>query len=104
MLQDSASLFDGNAREPLYELVYRGIVFEVLEERCDRHTRTTEYPRAAQDSMILFHSGARRPINHANNRSTGGVVQTGVALPCDDGAHGETCFVQGPGGSGSFEA
>ena len=85
MLQDSASLVDGNAREPLYELVYRGIVFEVLEERCDRHTRTTEYPRAAQDSMILFHSGARRPINHANNRSTGGVAHTGVALPCDDG-------------------
>lgn len=85
MLQDSASLFDGNAREPLYELVYRGIVFEVLEERCNRHTRTTEYPRAAQDSMILFHSGARRPINHANNRSTGGVAHTGVALPCDDG-------------------
>ena len=85
MLQDSASLFDGNAREPLYELVYGGIVFEVLEEGCDRHTRTPEYPRAAQDSMVLFNSGARRPINHADDRSTGGMAHTGLALPCDDG-------------------
>jgi len=70
VLQHTASLLDGNALEPLNELVHRGIVFEVLKERGNRHARTAKDPRATQDGWILFHSGTSRPVNHAEDGST----------------------------------
>ena len=72
MLQHSASLLDGNAREPVYELVYGRIVFEVLEQGCDGDARTAKDPRAAEHGWILLYSGTGRPVNHGVDGSTGG--------------------------------
>jgi hypothetical protein len=72
MLQDSASLFDRNPGKPLDELENRGVIFEVLEQGCDRHTRAPEDPCAAQDGGILFYGCATGPVDHAKDGSTPG--------------------------------
>jgi hypothetical protein len=47
VIQYGASLLYRHAREPIQELVQRGIVFEVLEKGCDRDARAAEHPGAA---------------------------------------------------------
>ena len=71
MLQHGASLLDGDSGEPLDELRYEGTIFEVLEERGDRHPGTAEHPRITHAFGVAFNSRAGRPIDHAANGTTG---------------------------------
>ncbi len=72
MLQHGASLLDGDSGEPLDELRYERTVFEVLEERGDRHPRTAKHPRATHAFGVAFNSWASRPIDHTANSTTVG--------------------------------
>ncbi len=75
MLQHRAYLLDGNAGEPLYELMGRRVVFEVLEESSHWHARATEHPGAAHAGRVTLDGSTCRPINHAVDGSTGRVWQ-----------------------------
>ena len=68
MFQNVTSLRQGNAGEPLKELMNRGIFFEVLEERGNRNPTAPEYPDTACAIRVVLDIVARRPINH------GGIV------------------------------
>jgi hypothetical protein len=62
MLQDGANLLDGDAREPLNELGYECAVFEVLEERRNRHSGAAKYPGAAHALRVAFNGRTGGPI------------------------------------------
>ena len=66
MFEYGSGLLRGDARKPIDELMQRRIVFKVLEERRDRHTRTCEHPSAAHAAGVTLNCGAGGPINHAN--------------------------------------
>ena len=68
MFQNVTSLRQGNAGEPLKELMDRGIFFEVLEERCNWASCASENPGTACAIRVGLDIVARRPINH------GGIV------------------------------
>ena len=70
MLQHGASLLYGDSREPLDELGYEGTIFEVLEERGNRHPGTTEHPRTIHAFRVALNSWAGGPIDHAANGTT----------------------------------
>lgn len=57
MPQHGASLLKGYAREQLSELADGHAVFEVLEERCDRHARASENPGSAYPLRVAFYGG-----------------------------------------------
>ena len=71
VLEHGAGLIDSHAGKPIDKLVYRGVVFEVLEQRGDGHPRTPEDSCAAHAIGITFDRGARGPINHDSDGSTG---------------------------------
>jgi len=71
MLQYGANLFNSNAGKPLNELRYECAVFEVLEERCDRHPSAAKHPSSTHALRIALDSGACRPINHEVDDTTG---------------------------------
>ena len=54
MLQHGANLFHIDAWEPLNKLRYQRTVFEILEQRCDRHPSTGKHPRAAYPFRIAL--------------------------------------------------
>jgi len=58
------SLRQGNTGEPLNELMDRGILFEVLEERGNRDPRAPKNPCTTDAIRVALDIGARRPINH----------------------------------------
>jgi len=58
VLQHGASLLKGDARKQHNELADRYTVLEVLEEGCDRHTRTSEHPGSAYSFGVAFYGGA----------------------------------------------
>ena len=71
MLQDGANLLNGDAREPLNELGYECAVFEVLEERRDRHSGAAKYPGAAHALRVAFNGRTGGPIDHRLHGTTG---------------------------------
>ena len=64
VLQNVTSLRQGNAGEPLNELMDRGVFFEVLEERGNRNPRASENPGTTYAIRVALDIGASRPINH----------------------------------------
>lgn len=64
VLQDVTGLRQGNAGEPLNELMDRGVFFEVLEERGNRNPRASENPSTTYAIRVALDIEARRPINH----------------------------------------
>jgi hypothetical protein len=64
VLQDVTNLRQGNAGEPLNELMDRRVIFEVLEERGNRNPRASENPSTTDAIRVALDIGARRPINH----------------------------------------
>ena len=64
MLQDVPDLFHSDARKPLDKLRYERTVFQIFEQRCNRHSRPAEYPSATDALRIAFYRRARGPINH----------------------------------------
>ena len=55
MLQYRASLFKRDARKELDKLSDRNAVFEVLEQRRNRHTRATKDPGSADAIRVAFY-------------------------------------------------
>jgi len=70
MLQYGANLLDGDAGKPFNELRYECAVFEVLEERCDRHPSSSKHPGATHALRIALDGRACGPINHDVNDTT----------------------------------
>ena len=66
MLEDVTSLRQGNAGEPLNELMDRGVFFEVLEECGNRNPRASENPSTTYAIRVALDIVARRPINHGS--------------------------------------
>lgn len=64
VFQDVTSLRQGNAGEPLNELMDRRVFFEVLEERGNRNPRSSENPSTTNAIRVALDIGASRPINH----------------------------------------
>ena len=64
MFQNGANLVERDTRKPLHELRDQRTVFKVLEQRCDRHAGSTEYPGSAHPLRIPLNRGAGRPVNH----------------------------------------
>ena len=54
MLKDGSSLRQADARKPFNELVDGCAVFQILEERCHRHTRTPKKPGATVALGVVF--------------------------------------------------
>ena len=71
MLQYGANLLNSNAGKPLNELRYERAVFEVLEERRNRHSSTAKHPGPTHALRIAFDGRACGPINHGANDTTG---------------------------------
>jgi len=70
MLQYGANLLNRDAGEPLNELRYERAVFEVLEERCHRHSSAAKHPSPTHALRIAFDGRACGPINHDVNDTT----------------------------------
>ena len=70
MLQDGPNLLDGHARKPLDELRYKCTVFEVLEERCDRHSRAPKNPGTTHALGVPFNGRTCGPIDHILDGTT----------------------------------
>jgi len=64
VFKDVTSLRQGNAGEPLNELMDRGVFFEVFEERGNGNPRASENPSTTYAIRVALNIGARRPINH----------------------------------------
>ena len=64
MFQDVTSLRQGNAGEPLNELMDRGILFQVFEECGNRNPRASENPSTTYAIRVALDIGTGRPINH----------------------------------------
>ena len=54
MLQHGSDLRQRDTREPLDELGDLSPVLEVLEQRCDRNSRTAEHPGSADTLRIAL--------------------------------------------------
>jgi hypothetical protein len=54
----------------LLELADRHPIFEVLEQRGDRHTRAAKNPSAADAFGVAFNGITGGPIDHDSNAST----------------------------------
>lgn len=70
VLQDSAHLLESHAGEPFDELRRQRTIFEILEQCCEGHTRTSEDPRSTDALRIALDCGAGGPIDHGRNAST----------------------------------
>lgn len=64
MLKNSASLGQGNAREPLKKLVDGGVLFEVFKQRSNGYTSAKENPCTTDAIWIALNHRTRRPIDH----------------------------------------
>ena len=72
VLQDRVNLLRSGPFEPFDEVVDRGSIFQVLEQRGDRHSRTAKDPCATHTLGIAFDSGAGVPVDHGNDGSSEG--------------------------------
>ena len=72
MLEHCASLLKSHTREPLNELVNRGVVFKVLKQCRDWHASTPEHPCSTYATGVALDGGACGPVNHGSDGSTGG--------------------------------
>ena len=63
--EDGFDLGTGHTGEPFEEVVDAGAVFEVGEERLDRHARPAKNPGAADGFGISLDGWAGAPIKHA---------------------------------------
>ena len=54
MSEHGAHLIARHTRKPFKEVVHVSVIFEILIERCDRHTRPAEQPRAAVPLRIVL--------------------------------------------------
>lgn len=72
MIAYGPGLLGGHARKPLDELVQRGVVLQVLEERGDRHAGTREHP------------GAAHAVRMTIDFRTGWPIANGQMLALDD--------------------
>ena len=64
-VQHRGDLFAGEV-EPFDDLFYTGSRFEILENRSDRHPRTTEDPRPTYLSRYALYSRALLPIQRCH--------------------------------------
>jgi hypothetical protein len=62
VLQDVTCLKQGNAREPLDELMHRSVFFEVREERGDRDPCASDNPCTTYAIRVALDIGAGRPV------------------------------------------
>jgi hypothetical protein len=69
VLEHGTGLLQRNTGEPLDELINVRAVFEVLEQREDRHARATEHPCSTDPIRMPLGGGAGRPIDHNANGS-----------------------------------
>lgn len=65
VFENSLGLLSDDPGKPCEELFQPGARFEVLEQRCDRHPRTTEDPNAAHPIFVTFNGGTLRPVEHS---------------------------------------
>ena len=70
MLEHDTGLLQGDAGKPIDELMNRGVVFEVLEERGHGYASAKKDPSAAHSGGVLLDNSAGRPIDHGQNAST----------------------------------
>lgn len=68
MVKYCPGLLDGHTWKPVNKLAHRSAVFKVFKQRRYRHPCATKYPCTADNTWMLFDSGAGRPVNH------GGIV------------------------------
>jgi hypothetical protein len=65
VFQDVTSLRQGNAGEPLNELMDGGIFFQVFKECGNRNPRASENPSTTYAIRVALDIGTGRPINHS---------------------------------------
>ena len=70
VFKDSTHLFERDAGKPLDELRDGRTIFEVLEQRRDRHATAAEYPGTAASRGITLDGLTGGPVDHAQNGST----------------------------------
>lgn len=78
VFKNSLGLVDRHAGEPIDELMDRGVVFEVLEQRGDRNASPPEHPSSAHATWVALYSGARRPVNHVKILAPTGLKRNGA--------------------------
>ena len=64
MMQNGLNMFAGHAREPFQEIIHPRPIFQVLEERLDRHPGALEDPGAADLPRRPFDYRTVTPIKH----------------------------------------
>ena len=69
--ENGSRLLHGDARKPFDKVVYRCIVFKILEQRRDRHARATKHPSAADTGRVSLDNRAGGPVNHVRMLSAG---------------------------------
>ena len=97
MLQYGANLLNRDAGEPLNELRYERAVFEVLEERCHRHSSAAKHPSPTHALRIAFDGRACGPINHdVNDTTRTQTTKTANAAIDRPSTAGRSAAVEGP--------
>ena len=71
VLEHGPGLFGGDPRKPIDEIVKRGVVLKVLEQRRNRHARPCEDPSSADATGVPFSGRASRPIDHLSMLALG---------------------------------
>lgn len=71
------------AGEQLCEFTDGNTVFQVLEQRPNRHARAAEHPGHVDALGVALNSCTGRPIDHARHRSTG-EIRIGYPCICDE--------------------
>ena len=66
-------MLQGDTWKPIEKLVDRGVVLKILEQGSDGNASAFEDPGTAHPRRIALGSGARRPVDHAQDGSTAGV-------------------------------
>ena len=64
MLQDRARLIHRDAGKPLDEIAQRRVVFKILKQGRNGHSRAAKHPCAAHAFGISFYSWAGGPLDH----------------------------------------
>lgn len=59
-----SGLLGSDPRKPFNEIVKRGVIFQVFEERRDGHASTCKYPGTAHAAGVSLNDRAGRPVNH----------------------------------------